>query len=512
MLRERPFVAASVIRFSHQRLTLWSWAPALVLTTAASLMAAGAAAAPLKTEASAYTGGDLLVGLGGGRVDWHRPNGTLVRTIVNPRGGQTRGMAFDSTGSLYLATYGPVVKFDSNGNSLGVFFTPPDGDIAGSVVFDSGDNAYVGTGPWRGSPIPQDVYKVSKAGAILARYDVDLKSFPDDTSPATNGPFWIRLAANQCTLYYASMSAPPRINRFDVCAGGQLPDFDVDVGLNDYFQFDLLPDGGVIAAARDEIVRLSAAGQVVQRYNVPGSPLGADAWQSLALTVDETSFWAGNTQTQNVYRFDLASGAVLQTIASGQVEALAVAPGTATPKPGGGGISGGPAPGRPPGKVKLPGSKSFVTISAGQALPPGTVVDVSSGAGVTLTDPKGNQAAFYGDKDSVPSVFVYAGVVGGFVELRLAGGNFKSCPKRVTAAVSKKAKPVRRLWGKGKGSFRTKGRYVTAAIRGTWWLTADLCDSSVVTVKEGVMTVRDLVKKKTLVVRAGKTYTAKARP
>ena len=33
-------------------------------------------------------------------------------------------MAFDTSGSLYLATYGPVVKFDSNGNSLGVFFTP----------------------------------------------------------------------------------------------------------------------------------------------------------------------------------------------------------------------------------------------------------------------------------------------------------------------------------------------------------------------------------------------------
>ena len=300
MLRERPFVAASVIRVSLQRLTLWSWTPAVVFLAAASFMAAGAAGAPSKTEAPAYTGGDLLVGLGGGRVDWHRPNGTPVRTIVNPRGGSTLGMAFDEGGNLYLATYGTVEKFDANGNPLGVFFRPPDGDIATSLAFDSAGNLFVGTGPWRGTAIPQDVYKVSAAGAVVARYDVDLESFPDDTSPATNGPFWIRLAANQCTLYYASMSAPPRINRFDVCTGAQLSDFDVDVGLNDYFQFDLLPDGGVVAAARDEIIRLDSGGAVVQRYNVSGSPVGADAWQSVALASGGVTFWAGNTATQSV--------------------------------------------------------------------------------------------------------------------------------------------------------------------------------------------------------------------
>lgn len=505
-------MAASVIRASHQRLSLWSWMPAVAFIAAASFMAAGAAGAPSKTEAPVYTRGDVLVGLGAGRVDWHRANGTRVQTIVNPRGGSTLGMAFDKSGNLFLATYGTVERFDANGNPLGVFFRPPDGDIATSLAFDSAGNLFVGTGPWRGTATPQDVYKVSAAGAILARFDVDLKSFPDDTSPATNGPFWIRLGADQCTLYYASMSAPPRVNRFDVCAGAQLSDFDVDVGLNDYFQFDLLPDGGVIAAARDEIVRLNAAGAIVQRYNVSGSPVGADAWQSVALAAGDNSFWAGNTATRSAYLFELDSGAMIQTIASGRVEALAAIRGTLTSPGQKGAINAGPAPGRPPGLVKPPNSNTPSPITSGQTLPPGTIVDVSKGAGVTLTDPKGREAVFYGERDTVPSLFVYAGVIGGFVELRLAGGNFKSCPKRSVQASSKPAKPVRRLWGKGKGSFRTKGRYVTAAVRGTWWLTEDFCDRSVVTVKEGMMTVRDLVRKKTVVVRAGKTYTAKARP
>ena len=154
-----------------------------------------------------------------------------------------------------------------------------------------------------------------------------------------------------------------------------------------------------------------------------------------------------------------------------------------------------------------------MTISAGQALPPGTVVDVSSGAGVTLTDPKGNQAAFYGEKDAVPSMFVYAGVIGGFVELRLTGGNFKSCPKRATASASARTRSP--CAGCGARAKEASGRRAATSRRpseGRGGSTADFCDSSVVTVKEGVMTVRDLVKKKTVVVRAGKTYTAKARP
>jgi hypothetical protein len=171
-------------------------------------------------------------------------------------------------------------------------------------------------------------------------------------------------------------------------------------------------------------------------------------------------------------------------------------------------VFGGPAPGMPPGTVKLPGATVFVSIKPGQNLPPGTIVDVSNGAAVTLADPKGRKAVFYGKKDGVPSMFVMAGVVRRFVELRLTGGDFKVCKTRSVQRAGKSEKPVRRLWGKGKGSFRTKGRYAAAAVRGTWWLTEDYCTRTLVKVKRGVMTVRDLVKKKTVIVPAGKSYSA----
>ena len=109
----------------------------------------------------------------------------------------------------------------------------------------------------------------------------------------------------------------------------------------------------------------------------------------------------------------------------------------------------------------------------------------------------------------MPSVFVIA-LVGTVVELRLIGGNFRACAKRALLAAGKGSKPVRRLWGKGKGRFRTRGRYAAAAIRGTWWLTADYCSRTLISVKQGTVTVRDLVKRKTVTVAAGKSYSALA--
>jgi ferric-dicitrate binding protein FerR (iron transport regulator) len=68
---------------------------------------------------------------------------------------------------------------------------------------------------------------------------------------------------------------------------------------------------------------------------------------------------------------------------------------------------------------------------------------------------------------------------------------------------------VRQLWASGKGSFRTKGRYASATVRGTNWQTIDRCDGTLIKVNKGTVSVRDLVKKKTVVVNAGGSYLAK---
>ncbi len=75
-----------------------------------------------------------------------------------------------------------------------------------------------------------------------------------------------------------------------------------------------------------------------------------------------------------------------------------------------------------------------------------------------------------------------------------------------TAAATRRS---RRVWGRGKGRFRTRGRYASALVRGTWWLTQDRCDGTLVKVREGRVEVRDLVRKRTVFVTAGKQYLAK---
>jgi hypothetical protein len=83
-----------------------------------------------------------------------------------------------------------------------------------------------------------------------------------------------------------------------------------------------------------------------------------------------------------------------------------------------------------------------------------------------------------------------------------------SCPKKQFAAQDKKKK--RRLWGSGKGKYRTRGKNATASVRGTIWLTQDTCTTTLVHVKRGVVDVLDFTKHKHVLVKAGHTYIARA--
>jgi hypothetical protein len=66
------------------------------------------------------------------------------------------------------------------------------------------------------------------------------------------------------------------------------------------------------------------------------------------------------------------------------------------------------------------------------------------------------------------------------------------------------------LWGNGKGKFRTNGKYSSATVRGTIWLTQDRCDGTLTTVKRGTVSVRDFKRRRTVSVKAGHSYLARA--
>ena len=98
---------------------------------------------------------------------------------------------------------------------------------------------------------------------------------------------------------------------------------------------------------------------------------------------------------------------------------------------------------------------------------------------------------------------------GAYTELTLTEA-LASCSNRARTSQSKKPKS-RRLWGDGKGKFRTKGRYAAATVRGTRWLTQDTCAGTLIRVTQGTVNVRDNVLRKTVIVRKGKRYLAKPR-
>jgi hypothetical protein len=87
--------------------------------------------------------------------------------------------------------------------------------------------------------------------------------------------------------------------------------------------------------------------------------------------------------------------------------------------------------------------------------------------------------------------------------------------KGASAAAAKKKKRGGKsvlggLWGNGKGRFRTDGKYSSATVRGTIWLTQDRCDGTLTTVKRGTVSVRDFKRRRTVSVKAGHSYLARA--
>ncbi len=71
---------------------------------------------------------------------------------------------------------------------------------------------------------------------------------------------------------------------------------------------------------------------------------------------------------------------------------------------------------------------------------------------------------------------------------------------------------MRQLWGKdNNGRFVTRGRSAVATVRGTAWFTRDTCEGTLVKVTSGSVAVRDLVRKVTVIVRAGHKYLARLR-
>lgn len=149
------------------------------------------------------------------------------------------------------------------------------------------------------------------------------------------------------------------------------------------------------------------------------------------------------------------------------------------------------------GKVLVNGRR----YTSGRPIPYGSKVNVTDGH-LTLKTELGT-VTVYGNGVSAVFRLVRLREPSDMVGMRLVEGSFNTCGK------NNAARPVRRLWARGSGKFQTTGRYATATVRGTWWLTADLCDQTLVQARQGAVLVTDSVTKKRIVVKAPKSYTTR---
>jgi hypothetical protein len=165
-------------------------------------------------------------------------------------------------------------------------------------------------------------------------------------------------------------------------------------------------------------------------------------------------------------------------------------------------------------RVKLPGAKQFTLLSEGAQIPFGSIVDATHGRVSVIT------ADAHG---ALQSIDFYLGEFkltqhrDGLVVSILFGGDFSKCPtalQRRDLASSSAARgkhTVRKLWAEGHGKYSTKGNYATGAVLGTRWLTADLCEGTLIRVLTDKVAVKNLVTGKQLTVTAGHSYLAAAK-
>ncbi len=207
-------------------------------------------------------------------------------------------MAFDAKMNLYVTNFAgnKISRFDTSGSLMGLFGSSYNCDPE-SILFDRAGNAYVGQ-----ADCSHRILKFDSAGNLLSTF-----------TPAVErrGTDWIELAADQCTMFYTSEGK--NIKRFDVCTNAQLPDFASNLPGSNAFALRILPSGGLMVGDRETIVRLDAAGNVVQTYDAPNE----NTWFALNLDPDGTSFWSAGVRSGSVYKFDIASGNQLLSFNAG---------------------------------------------------------------------------------------------------------------------------------------------------------------------------------------------------
>ncbi|MDW5595501.1 hypothetical protein VSS74_14220 [Conexibacter stalactiti] len=187
--------------------------------------------------------------------------------------------------------------------------------------------------------------------------------------------------------------------------------------------------------------------------------------------------------------------------------------------------------------IRLPGTRRFITLDALSNVPLGAELDARGGrvslqftttrAGRTASAVAGGGRFLVRqsgalDRGQLPGTLLLSGPLEGCTPVvRRAGGRAAetaAAPRASSAAKRKRGKrgKGRRIDVDAEGRIRTQGRYGAAIVRGTRWTIVDRCASdprpgTFVRVRRGKVAVTAFRLRRTVLVRAGRSFLAPAR-
>jgi DNA-binding beta-propeller fold protein YncE len=159
-------------------------------------------------------------------------------------------------------------------------------------------------------------------------------------------------------------------------------------------------------------------------------------------------------------------------------------------------------------RVRLPGEEAFQQLADIRELPMGSTIDARRGR-VELTTVRDRRNRLQEGRFFGGLFRVRQRESDRFVTELVLSERLRRCPPEGSATASRTSR--RRLWGNGNGRFRSRGRYSSAAVRGTRWLVQDNCNGTLTVVRRGVVAVRDFVRDRRIILRRGERYLASPR-
>jgi hypothetical protein len=157
-------------------------------------------------------------------------------------------------------------------------------------------------------------------------------------------------------------------------------------------------------------------------------------------------------------------------------------------------------------RVRLPGEENFVSLRTLRVVPVGSLVDARRGKAL-LSSIRDRGGSVQQGHFSQGLFQVRQRRSERFITELVLRGEIGPCPRGSNASAA--ARSSRRLWGNGRGRFRTRGRYSSGAVRGTRWLVADTCEGTLTVVRRGRVAVRDFTRDLTTVIEKGERYLAR---